>query len=661
MRYSYFIRRAALYSTLIALCTVIVLVYLPSIRGPFVFDDIPNIVNNEAIAQFEFSMTGLADTAWSGQSGPLKRPIAYLSFAIDSLIAGGISNTLPFRLTNLLVHLLNTVLVYVLARRLLRHLPTTGQKDQQKRHLWIPIAAAAMWALHPLHMTPVVYVVQRMASLSTVFVLLGTVVFLAGRDLLPTHPRKGWVLMWVGLSVGMLLGLLAKENAAVMPVLLLSIEYTIYNQRTRTPQLRRQLRQFYVASCAVPVLVAVAWLLTHPDLFSLSYTSRDFSPIERLLTEARVLWFYLGLLAIPDFTRFSLFHDDFPLSTGLLAPWTTLPAIVGLALLLAAGVLLRRRAALLSLAILWFFIAHSIESTIIGLELVHEHRNYLPDVALFIALPYGLARVVRRESVAALACLALGVAYGSVSFLRAQVWSHEDRLIESMARHHPYSARSQAMMGDLLAFRQYAVEDAMRHYRAALAINPADTSIPIRMLRAANFEHELGASNNRARSASILPEMTLLSDQIARQLATGKPNASVIAALDGSVDCIVEAPNNCRALYPHMLRWSRALLDNTNNTPQVRAYAIEFALRLTAWKKDYASALDVIAHARMRTPDNDLYTFLEADIYFRQGELDRAERTLMALHDADTKELGRRVSQLRSRIRSARNGYTRRP
>lgn len=649
-------------TALIGLCTVILIAYLPGLRGPFVFDDIPNIVENEAIALEKLSLTGLVDAAWSGASGGIKRPIAYASFALDYLIAGGFSNTLPFKLTNVLIHLLNTVLVYVLAKRLLQRLAAKGNGIGHGRHQWISIAAAAMWALHPLHTTTVLFVVQRMTSLAAMFVLLGTAVFLTGRDMLPTRPRRGWVLMWTGLGMGLLLGLSAKENAAVTPFLMLAVEYTLYDRQQLDPHARRRLCRFYLAICGIPLFLAVTWLLTHPEFVSWTYTYRDFGPTERLLTEARVLWFYLALVAIPDITKLSLFHDDFSLSTGLMEPWVTLPAIAGLVLLLATAIWFRRRAPLLSLAILWFFIAHSIESTILGLELVFEHRNYLPDVILFIAVVHGLAKVMRNDTYAVLACLALVLTYTGITFLRAQTWGQEDLLIESMARNHPRSARSQAMMGELLAYRRGALEDALPHYRAAIRLTPTDPAYAIQMVLATARLTPPGKSVGTRpapspRVTSALPDISNLSRHIYRQLSARRPSFSTLRVLDSAVDCVIESPRDCQDLHGHVLDWCLALLDDPDIKPDTRLFAIDRVLRLTVENKEYKRALEIVARARRAEPDNNYYAFLEADVYFRVSKFGEAERIAATIQEnSDDHELQGKIARLLSMITAARTG-----
>lgn len=633
-------------AALIVVCLIILGVYTPALHGPFVFDDFPSIVNNETVAQSEFSLSGLAAAAWSGDAGPLKRPLAYATFSINSMIAGGTSDTLAFKLTNVLIHLLNTVLVYVLARRLLRPVATTRGNSTRHSHEWMAVFAAAMWGLHPLQSSAVLHVVQRMTSLSAGFVLLGTIVFLNGRDLLLTRAGKAWILMWSGLGIG-LLGLSAKENAAITPFLLFVLECTLYSRQQYDPRTRIQIRWFYLSVCGIPALLAGGLLLSHPDTILATYAGRDFNMFERLLTEARALWFYLTLLAVPDLSKLTVFHDDFPLSTGIIDPWTTLPAVIGVVLLFTIGILTRRRAPLLSLAILWFLVAHTIESTLVGLELVHEHRNYLPDIVLFIALLHGVNHITRSGKTPLLICLVLTLAYAGITLLHAHNWRREDTLIESMARHHPDSARSRAIMGEFLAYRRHALNDALPHYRAAMRLAPTDTVFTIQMMLAA--ARLSGTAINQT-----LPDMIELSDRVSYQLATQNQSGPIFDALHATVNCVVDSPNRCQDLYSHAVRWCDALLKNPGITSDARFFSADHALRLTLWKKDYQSALRMITLARDAEQRNSYYILMEADIYLRLGESDNAERALSLLNGSNkTRQLQEKITQMRSTIGAA--------
>ena len=112
---------------------------------------------------------------------------------------------------------------------------------------------------------------------------------------------------------------------------------------------------------------------------------RPFTMWERVLTQPRVILFYISLLLYPTTSRMMLIHDV-EISKSLFDPWTTFAAIIVLLLILVAAVLISRKRPLISYCIIFFFLNHLIEGSFISLELVYEHRNYLPAMLFFVPL-----------------------------------------------------------------------------------------------------------------------------------------------------------------------------------------------------------------------------------------------------------------------------------
>ena len=169
---------------------------------------------------------------------------------------------------------------------------------------------------------------------------------------------------------------LCKESGLLLPALILVCEATLLRWSAPDRSSRRILAAFLGLSVAVPLLFGSYFLSRNPDLILDGYAWRDFSLGERLLTETRVLWFYLHMIVLPNLGEMGLHHDDFLISRGPLSPWTTLPALAGLLLLAGGAFALRNKQPIITFGIAFFFVGHAMESTIIPLELVFEHRNY---------------------------------------------------------------------------------------------------------------------------------------------------------------------------------------------------------------------------------------------------------------------------------------------
>ncbi len=388
-----------------------------------------------------------------------------ISFAINHALFG--FDARAFKTVNLLLHLVNGFLVYLLGRRLLAQLETPASG-------WLAAAAASLWLLHPLHLSSVLYVVQRMNLLASLFCLTGMLTYLAFR-------QRGARLAPLAISLLIFTALAgaSKETGLLLPVYVLLIEYLLLS---RNPEQQRPLFLFHCTFTGLPALLAIGSLLLQPEFLLSSYANRDFTMWERLLTEARALWFYLGLLVLPLPSRMGLFHDDFILSTSLLTPTTTAFAAFGIMGLASTALYLRERAAMISFAIALFLLGHSLESSIFPLELVFEHRNYLPTVGLCIALPLILSRW-QAIPIRTTACLLLvmGLVLAAATGLRSAQWSSLQQFSLTELQNHPESARSQYAVGRLYArsvsnlgsaVDQASFGTAIQHFARATELSP---------------------------------------------------------------------------------------------------------------------------------------------------------------------------------------------
>ena len=407
--------RTALLALVIG-CTVIA-VYWPGLNGGFRFDDDANIVNNPAVHIETLSRDSLRGALHSGISGPLGRPVSMLSFALDHYLHG--LEPWWFKLTNLSLHVLNGLLIWLLTRQLLTHAAGPGGKSGRGDAL--ALAIAAVWLLHPLQASSVLYVVQRMTLLATCFSLLALNLYVYGR-LRPRDParRALFVVLLPGLAAA--LAVLSKETALLIPIYGLVIEITVLHWRF--PESHRPSRWLYGLYCLavlVPGLAVAGYLVLHPEWFEAAYRYRDYDVLQRLLTQSRVLIFYLRLIVFPHPSHMALFHDDIAVSTSALAPPSTAISITAILGLLAAAALAVRRSPWFAFGVFWFFGGHLLESTIYPLELVYEHRNYLPSLGPLAAIVIALHRMLGASLRTALSIAAIAL-FGFIVLLRAQHW-----------------------------------------------------------------------------------------------------------------------------------------------------------------------------------------------------------------------------------------------
>ena len=449
------------------------IVYQPGLYGDYEFDDLANIVDNNTLKGFaEFSWKGLYDASLSSFSGPLKRPVSMGSFALNA-VTTGLGAPLFFKLTNLIIHLANGILVYWLIGLILRRLrETTSLAHDVNSGLWIQCLATGMWLLHPINLTSVLYIVQRMTSLASGFSFLAIGLYILGRErMLFRAGWHGWYLVLSGLIGAGTLAILSKENGVLIPLLMLVIEIVLFRFACASLRDKKWLITFYLLTVLLPTLVfLLATVVGTPRLYT-GYVFRDFDMSDRLLTQARVLWFYLQLIFMPTTTALGLYHDDFVVSRSLIQPIGTLFAIIGLCGLLLLALFSIRKLPVLALAILWFFAGHVLESTTLPLEMVHEHRNNLPSLGPIFALAYycclpGLTHLSLKFRKGAMILLLLLLA--AVTALRSEQWG--DILAHSIweSANHPNSERANQQLGRIF-FLLYSDDPRPEYYEGAKA------------------------------------------------------------------------------------------------------------------------------------------------------------------------------------------------
>lgn len=451
-----------------AMMAVTVLAYSPGLTGDFMFDDIPNIVFNPAFPVHSLSLHALLNVAFSSHSGPLYRPLSMLSFALDNYFFG--PGPYAFKLTNLLIHVANTALIFWLSWRLVVNCKRRYEFDWSDRIVgWASVLTATAWALHPLNLTAVLYIVQRMTSLAALFTIAGMLAYIYGRER-SLSGKTGWPLVWILTPCLGVLGVLSKEDAALLPLLLVIIEWLIFGFCGHNQRTAKNITVFYMIGLVLPGLIGIAYLVHHH--FWTGYAGRGFSLSERVLTEFRVVFLYVKWTFIPDIRELALYHDDLVVSTGLLHPVTTVFSLFTLIGILVLAFWQRQKRPLFCLGILLFFAGQMMESTVLPLELAFEHRNYLPDYGLILAL-FSLLLPVARPSKPRvrqplrwmLACIMLPVLFG-VTFLRAWEWKNPLSFAYYEALHHPRSQRAVYSLGQ--AYSNLALHGSLQNPELAI-------------------------------------------------------------------------------------------------------------------------------------------------------------------------------------------------
>jgi tetratricopeptide (TPR) repeat protein len=441
---------------------MVVFAYWPGLSGPFMLDDYNNIAalgNYGGVVDWQTFKSFVL----GGQSGPTGRPLSLLTFLIDG--NDWPTDPAPFKRTNLIIHLLTGAMLGVLTKQILGVLRFANSDATR-----LALVSAAIWLLHPFLVSTTLYAVQRMAQLTTLFMLIGMVVYLRVRVSSPTLSKTDYIKMSISLPLFTVLALLAKENGILLPTLVGVLEFTVIaSQGHRIARLNKTWAMLFIVFPVVVVFLYLGKQFLRPDFFDV-VAPRDFSLYERMLTEFRVLTDYLQNWFIPKLYTTGVFQDHIIKSTGVIAPVTTLLAIVFHFTVITLACIYRKRQPIFAFAALFFYAGHLLESTVLNLELYFEHRNYLSAGFLFLPVVVGLHKALRPKMFMA---IVIGFAILLSGFTRysANIWDSAAGIIEASARKAPTSARAQERYANLLF-------SANMHDRSLQVIEAAIQNIP---------------------------------------------------------------------------------------------------------------------------------------------------------------------------------------
>ncbi|MGH8373598.1 MAG: tetratricopeptide repeat protein [Gammaproteobacteria bacterium] len=424
-------RRWAPLGVLLIAMLVCLAIYWPSLKGPMLYDDFPQL--GRFFNQPAGHAPGLGEVLMSN-SGPLGRPVSMLTFWINSVLTP--DDLAAWKLTNLFIHILCGLLAGLLAMELF----DAAGSDRGIAPRYLGAFVGIVWLLHPLQVSAVLYTVQRMTQLAALFSFAGLYAYARARRQLASASLTRTAAGLVMLSVATILAVLSKENGLLLPFLALAVEVLLFHG-AGTRAVSRVVKCYFGSIVLLAVAATALAFALKPNLLIGSYAFRNFTLPQRLLSEPRILFDYLGMLLFPIPGSMGFFHDDVALSTGLLHPVTTLLSLFGLTALAASAWLARKRFPLYALGVAFFLIGQSMESSFIALKLMFEHRNYLPSFGVFLGITdlaaWSLARCppVLRTVLTGAAILSLLVLLA----VRVAHWSSGLSFYAAAAIAHPNS------------------------------------------------------------------------------------------------------------------------------------------------------------------------------------------------------------------------------
>ena len=450
--------------TLVLLTFVLagLLLYGHTLQVPFYLDDFNNI-RDKLDAITSLSLDELINCAF--KSGMPRRPLADLSFGLNYYFHG---HNLPgYHLVNITIHVLNGMLLYIF---LFKTLTLPRQRHTFQNPVGAAMLGSLLWFANPLQIQSVTYIVQRMTSMACLFFLCSFLFYIHARQAEKTGTR---VVLLALCALTWAFSMASKEIALTLPVLLFVYEWFFFQDLDRAWLKRKAI---YVVAGLAGLLAAVYSVYHYSPLDFLTTISlpREYTALERFLTQSRVIFAYIGLLLYPHPSRLSLNHD-ISVSHSLLDPFTTLASFAGLFAVIVLGIVTVRRHRIVSFSIIWFLANVAVEALAARIELMFEHRAYLFSMLFFSLLVWTVARVVSRPRLVIWCMSGVALIFALWTYQRNALWNDPIAFWEDAVTKAPNHYRTHANLGiSYLHGKSY--DRALEAFQKALKLAPPHPS-----------------------------------------------------------------------------------------------------------------------------------------------------------------------------------------
>ncbi|UCH22470.1 MAG: tetratricopeptide repeat protein [Deltaproteobacteria bacterium] len=441
-------------------CSLSFLIYANTLESPFIFDDEGRIEENPHIRLTHLSPKELAAAGFNSSKS---RPIAFISFALNYYFHQ--YNPVGYHLVNISLHILTGFILYLFLNTTLK---ISGPRSPGNHPELIAFLTALIWLVHPVQTQSVTYIVQRMNGLAAMFFILSFWFYVKGRLVATGHTRWLW---FAGSVLTWLVSLGCKQITVTLPFLVYLYEWYFF-QNLSKDWFKRSLKYVLLIFLLFAV-VSFIYLGLNPieKITSLrDYAQKEFTLSQRIFTQLRVVVYYISLIFFPHPSRLNLDYD-FGLSYSLFNPLTTFLSLIAIVALVGLAFYLAQKERLISFCILWFFANLIIESSIIPLAIIFEHRLYLPTM-LAVLVPVVLAyRYVKPEKLYIALISAVIIICAYATFERNRDWKDDLTIWTDAAKKSPEKARPHINLGKALANRD-RLDEAINHYSIAVRIKP---------------------------------------------------------------------------------------------------------------------------------------------------------------------------------------------
>ncbi len=489
-------RLAALRPVLVPVCLIglVAAAYVNADHEEFFFDSAGSFIENPRVFKVGQAFGKLFRSPLAADE-----QLCHFTFALNYRLNRALGlrgfDVTTFLAFNALIHAINACLVYALLRSILGWL----QPDRPPP-MALPLALAALFAVHPLHGSTVAYIAQRRGAMATTFFLLAVLTWLRVRRPQPWTAKR--LPLTVCLPLCQWLSYRSKSLGLTLPLVILMVEFCL-----RAPDraaLRRYLRWFVpgvaLAACGLLFFLWQQGLLDVQNLRILPYGPKDLHGAwVHLLTESRVFLHYWKLLLLPLPRRMSIDHD-FALSHTLLEHGAILALLFHGSLTVLAVAAARKGLTLAAIGILWFYFTLLPYAVLPQAELMVEYKTYLPSIGLTLVLaevfyrPWPRIGPVAKPAAAAVAgLLLLGATITRNKVYRSPVDLWADAVAKYPNFQRPHSNLAAALV------KEKRIDEAIWHFKEAIRLlpscHPAYAGLGVALAEQGNLEQAIECYN----------------------------------------------------------------------------------------------------------------------------------------------------------------------
>jgi tetratricopeptide (TPR) repeat protein len=406
---------------------LLLIFYLPATESRFLLDDYSTLTGLTEIDE-----SGIANYVLGGFTGPTGRPISLLSFAIQA--DAWPDNPAAFKIANLATHAANAFLLLLITLKLFSY------SDLNKKEKTIfSYTVFLLWLLHPLHQSTIFYVTQRMTELAAFFTLLTVYFYLYFRPKLANENSvKMLIIISIGILSGTCLSILSKENGILTLVYIYIIEITVFSNMKNTVMTRNWLNVLLLT----PIMILILYFIFTFDKTLQGYEYRSYGVQDRLVTQVSVIFDYLRVVLLPNYSDFTFYHDDYQVIKDISVAPLILIKFLLLACAFTISIIYRRKLPFYCFGILWFFCGHALESSHLNLEMYFEHRNYLPSYGLIVFFVWTVFQLYKYFDIKVIVfslLLVFVINTSAVSILHIRLWQDPYKQVTEWVRLNPGS------------------------------------------------------------------------------------------------------------------------------------------------------------------------------------------------------------------------------